>query len=280
VAADAGTGNIGSPCDPATGQGCTGRAACLKLGTATGVCAISGCTVEDITTPGVEDSCPKITSPEGTSYRTVCTRVPIQGGTYCLPECTPSTITNPCKRFHTGPYKDKSTPLSCDPASIIYNDHSEVCLLPGCSDDTDCWKNFVERDQTCHKATGICQTKGQAGVLVGSPCKVSSDCGPAQFCYPERRDKSGRTLVEGGYCTVVGCGYADERTTIWDCPSGSKCFSMGSLSTLSMCLATGCSPDKPPESDGCRDTATPGQYDCIYIDKVAVCWLAPSTKNK
>jgi hypothetical protein len=281
VAADAGTGNIGSPCDPDTGQGCTGGATCLKIGHQAAVCTISGCTLENIATPGTEDTCPTITPRSGPSFRTVCTRVPIAGGTFCLPACTPSTTQNPCKVFHSGPYKARSRPLSCDPASIIYNDHSEVCLLPGCLQDTDCWQNALMRDQICHKPTGTCQTVGQAGVKVGAPCKVSTDCGPSQFCYPERKESGGRTLVEGGYCTVVGCNYgeADNKTSIWDCPAESRCFTMGSLNALSMCLATGCSPEKPPESDGCRDKASAGQYDCIYIEKVAVCWLAPSAKN-
>ena len=258
-----GAGNIGSSCDPLKPTECVGKTSCLKLAEGLGVCTISSCTMEDISTPAIEDTCPKVTPPKGgAAVRTICTRVPTAGGQYCLPQCSPSTSSNPSSKFHSG--------LSCDPISILYNDHSEVCLLPGCTQDTDCWKAM--KDSYCHKTTGTCFTNGKSGVKVGDPCKSSSDCGPNQYCYPQRKDSQGKVMVEGGYCTMVGCKYLKP----WDCPAGSQCFSMGSLNALSLCLALGCSADKPPATDGCRDETSAGQYDCIHLDKYQVCWLAPN----
>ena len=265
---DAGSGNIGVQCDPKTSNGCKGAATCLEVTDKVGVCALSGCTMEDITTPAVEDTCPKIATPGGGAKTpTICTRVPDAGGNYCLPKCSISTKTprtNPCLKFHQG--------LACDPVSLTYNDHSEVCLFPRCNKDADCDnKDPWNLDSKCDVDLGLCFPVGKKGAQVGDPCKVSTDCGKNQFCYPERKSKSGKVAVEGGYCTVVGCAYGAP----WTCDSNSKCFSMGSLNALSLCLALGCKADSPPEKDGCRDNASKGQYDCIHLDKYQVCWLAP-----
>jgi len=267
-----GGGNIGAACDPKNpGTTCTRATVCLKVNDKVGVCALPSCTLEDITTPATEDTCPttKVGSGEaGVAWPTVCTRVPNAGGNYCLPKCSIKSNekprTNPCLRFHKG--------LACDPVSLTYNDYSEVCLFPRCEKDTDCGnKDPLKPDSWCDKETGLCFPVGNTKAKVGSPCKVSADCGKNQYCYPERKNSKGKVMVEGGYCTVVGCAYG----TPWTCPTGSKCFSMGSLNTLSLCLALGCKADSPPAKDNCRDEASAGQYDCIYLDKYQVCWLAP-----
>ena len=265
-----GSGNIGQECDPTSGKGCTGAATCLKVTDKVGVCSLPNCTLEDISTPATEDTCPttKVGQDSGKGWPTVCTRVPNAGGNFCLPKCDIKTNekprTNPCLRFHKG--------LACDPVSLTYNDHSEVCLFPRCTKDTDCGnKDPLKPDSWCDQETGLCFPVGKAKAGVGAPCKVSSDCGKNQYCYPERKSSGGKVLVEGGYCTVVGCAYGAP----WTCPSGSKCFSMGSLNALSLCLALGCNADDPPAKDNCRDEASAGQYDCIYLDKYQVCWLAP-----
>lgn len=267
---DGGTGNVGHKCDPQKGTGCTGAATCLKVAPGVGVCAIPKCTLEDIATPAVEDSCPKVDTPGGgAKTQTVCTRVPAAGGTFCLPKCQISTKkprTNPCAKFHKS--------LTCDPVSLLYNDHSEVCLFAACQKDADCaGYHPLNPDYRCDKEVGICFPLGKKGVKVGAPCKKSTDCGSGQFCYPETKTSYG-TVVEGGYCTVVGCSFGDP----WVCPSGSKCFTMGTIHTLSLCLALGCQADKPPASDGCRDKASAGQYDCFYLDQHQVCWVAPKSR--
>lgn len=266
-----GGGNIGAECDPVKKTGCKGSTVCLKVSATVGVCALPSCTLEDITTPSVEDTCPATSVgvvDAGKGLPTVCTRVPNAGGNYCLPLCSikanQKKRTNPCLRFHKG--------LACDPVSLIYNDHSEVCLFPRCMKDADCGnKDPLKPDSWCDLDTGLCFPVGKAKAQVGSPCKVSADCGKNQYCYPERKTSGGKVMVEGGYCTVVGCSYGAP----WTCPTGSRCFSMGSLNALSLCLALGCKADDPPAKDQCRDEASPGQYDCIYLDKNQVCWLAP-----
>lgn len=261
-----GTGNIGQFCNPQDGtKGCQGKATCLTLSSSVGICAVPGCTLEEVSTPEIEDTCPLIPTPGSSSpTRTICTRIQDLGTTYCLPACTPSTQGNPCTKFHAL--------LACDPVSLLYNDHSAVCLFPRCVKDSDCGnKSSINPDATCHTPTGVCMTKGSPNAKIGDPCKSDKDCGNWQNCYPQRKTSTGKTVVEGGYCTVVGCHLGAP----WACPAGSKCFSMGPLNTLSLCLATGCQATKPNNLDGCRDEATANQYDCIYLDKTEVCWLDP-----
>jgi len=261
-----GTGNIGQPCTPGSAKRpCTGQAVCLALSTTTGICAVPDCKMEDIKTAEVEDSCPMISAKDGGALtRTACTRIKSLKRTFCLPVCKPDPKGNPCSKFHSG--------LACDPVSLLYNGHSAVCLFPRCEKDMDCGnKNPISPDSTCHKATGTCLVRGKTGAKVGDPCSTDTDCGVGQNCYPEQKEASGKTRVEGGYCTVVGCSLGDP----WKCPANSKCFSMGPAGALSLCLATGCTVNKPDASDGCRDKATAGQYDCYYISKTPVCWLKP-----
>lgn len=263
---DAGSsGNIGAPCTPGSDAGCSGAATCLGLSQSVGICAVAGCTLEDPSTATIEDTCPAIPLPgaPGKTVATVCTRAPAAGGTFCLPSCTPSATQNSCAVFHPQ--------VACDPVSVLYNDHSAVCLVPACSKDTDCPAvHPLHPEATCHQGSQTCLPKGKAAGKVGSPCVTNADCGNGQFCYPQRRSKSGKVTVEGGYCTVLGCAHGAP----WTCPSGAKCFTIGSGTAMSMCLATGCQAGKPDASDGCRDEASPGQYDCLYLDKTQVCWLA------
>lgn len=259
-------GNIGRPCNPSIKiNGCTGDAMCVALNATMGVCAVPDCKMEDITTAEVEDSCPQISTPGGgAATRTACTRIKSLGRTFCLPICKPDPKSNPCTKFHKE--------VACDPVSLLYNGHSAVCLFPRCEKDPDCGnKNPFSPDSTCHKASGTCLVRGKSGAKVGDPCLVDTDCGTGQNCYPEQKDKTGKKVVEGGYCSVIGCALGAP----WQCPASSQCFSMGPAGALSLCLATGCSVSKPDDQDGCRDKATPGQYDCYYISKAPVCWLKP-----
>ena len=265
------TANIGAPCNPAQGGlGCTGEATCLDVsgaacdlqsGVGCGICALGGCTLENITTPVKEDTCPK---------GSACTRVPVaerELKTFCLPSCSPSMTTNPCT--HKG--------VTCHPASIVFNDHTEVCLFPACKVDADCGnKDPLNPDSLCLAASGICLSRGSTKGRVGDPCTKSKDCGPYQYCLLEQKDASGKTLLQGGYCTVVGCKYFDDQdpqTKYWQCPSESTCFYMGSGQFVSFCLATNCDPNAPDVSDGCRDQAAAGQYDCIQLGAEKACWI-------
>lgn len=271
--------NIGAPCDPKNGDAdCDGGAECLDLsggspgacdlpgGKGCGVCVLVGCTVEDIETPAVEDTCPK---------GTACTVLPVVSGTetFCLQKCTPQPDSNPCAATHAG--------LTCHPASIVLNWHTEVCVYPACSADQDCGnKDPLKPDSVCLVKSGTCLVKGDPQAKVGDPCTKSSDCGPYQSCLAEQKESSGTIKLEGGYCTKIGCKYGDPQTSpdYWGCPPDSECFYMGSGQFVTFCLATTCDPTKPDDSDGCRDQASAGQYDCIELgttgsDKVNVCWL-------
>lgn len=284
--------SLGRPCDPARDSAdCTGGAVCfdphgsatgacdLNSGAGCGVCALKGCTLEDIETPSIEDDCPQMTR-AGKSYRSACARVPLATSgagkastvNLCLPTCTPSPDSNSCAAVigHAG--------LACDPASIFYTGHSEVCLFAACERDSDCGNgNPVSPDSVCHKASATCGVLGAKNGTIGAPCSVSADCGPDQFCYPEQTLPSGKTIAEGGYCTLVGCKYAKSYGSLWSCPGGSKCFMMGSGHAVSFCLAVGCDSSQPAAKDNCRDEAKdPTQYQCID----SVCWIAvPSKKN-
>jgi hypothetical protein len=272
-------GNVGAPCDPeqGTAKGCTGEAVCLKFAPSmpatpcdlatgkgcTGVCTLAGCTLEDIATPEIEDDCP-----EGT----VCTRIPVATGevkTFCLDRCEPAVDKNPCSSKHAG--------LTCHPASVVLNDHTEVCLYPACEKDSDCGNmDPINPDSICLEKSGMCLSRGDPAGKIGDPCKTSLDCGPHQYCLLEQTDGSG-TLFEDGYCTLVGCKYndkfSDPKMPYWQCPPESKCFFMGSGQFISFCLAVNCDPSQPDDKDGCRDQASPGQYDCIELGKEKVCWI-------
>jgi hypothetical protein len=252
-------GNIGDPC--VVGTGCSGAAECLEVGPGIGVCARKGCTPENVTTAKTEDDCPMLgTGPA--AVRTVCTRISTGASAsayFCLPKCEPKPDANPCVGV-------VGARLACDPVSLLQNGWSEVCMLPACESDAECGnRNPISPDSTCDPATGTCQARGNAGVKIGAKCKTSADCGPKQFCYAERKDRDGKPMVEGGYCTIVGCGYGGP----WACPADSKCVSMAK--TFTMCLATGCVLAAPPGKDGCRDGTAAGQYKCIPQDTTSVC---------
>jgi hypothetical protein len=259
-------GNVGQPCDPNTKQKCTGEAECLPVSAKVGICAIPNCKMEDITTPAIEDDCPPLTS---ISRRSICTAVQVPAGdagyknaTYCLPECKASPELNDCKTVNPE--------LACDPVTLLLNGHAEVCLVPACTENAQCGKDPVKPGATCDPLSGTCQVVGKPGAAIGSPCLVSADCGKGQFCMPEYVDtKTGRTVLAGGYCTIVGCKHGG----IWSCPAGSKCFLLGSTEALSLCLAVGCDPTKEPNKDGCRDEAPAGQYTCTVQSGVNVCWI-------
>jgi hypothetical protein len=266
-------GNVGAPCDRTTKTGCTGAAECLEVSAAVSICAIPGCTPDDITTAAYEDDCPLL---PGMGRRTICTSVQVPGGdagfvnvNYCLPECTASPNTNSCAEVNSS--------LSCDPITLLLNGHAEVCLVPACSESSQCGKDPVNPGASCDKSSRTCQLTGTAGVAIGSPCLVSSDCGPGQLCLPEYTDsKTGKVVLAGGYCTIVGCNHYDASSAnqLWKCPDGSKCFLLGSNQALSLCLAVGCTVGtKPGEPDGCRDEAPAGQYTCTLQSGVGVCWV-------
>jgi hypothetical protein len=185
---------------------------------------------------------------------------------FCLPACIPRADLNPCKKMgHPG--------LACDPVSILLNDVSEVCLFPACNKDADCGnKNPMDPDSTCHLPSGLCRTRGSPQGVIGGACQVSADCGEYQYCFPEQT-VDGEVIAEDGYCTLFGCKYYDgAEPPFWQCPVGSECFL---IEGLSLCLATGCDHTAENPVDGCRDTASDGQYDCIKPgnDLPAVCWL-------
>jgi len=270
--------NIGAPCDPAKGGvGCTGGAVCLDLGSTgcdlatgwgCGVCALGDCTMENIATTEKEDTCP-----EGA----VCTQVPVAAGsvkTFCLLGCVPSFDSNDSNPCATG--SPSHAGVACHPASVVLNDHAEVCLFPACKTDADCGnKDLLNPDSICMKGSGICLSRGNQQALIGGPCTGSQHCGPHQYCLLEQKDAGGKVVMQGGYCTLVGCKYYEDnnsKTDYWRCPSGSKCFYMGSGQFVSFCLATECDPGAPDEADSCRDEADLGQYDCIQLGAEKACW--------
>ncbi len=245
-------GTIGAPCTPGKGGEC-GGSECLDVGGGVGVCSVRGCVPEDLKTAATEDNCPALPS----GVRTVCTSLTPKGSTsaasYCLPKCTPSASKNACAGL-------VDAKLTCDPISLLQNGWSEVCMLPACTGDAECGnRNPLNPDSKCDPTTGTCRVRGVDGVKVGSRCKTSTECGPGQFCYAEHKDASGKTIAEGGYCTVIGCSYGGP----WSCPTGSACVVLGSAKAFSYCLATGCSDTAPAASDGCRDEAAPEQYKCV-----------------
>ncbi len=260
-------GNVGTPCT--TDEPCTGQTECLVIDDIVGLCSLSHCTMEDINTPEREDNCPVLVG----GGATVCTEVPVsddQGETinmtYCLPKCMPEANRNPCTEMGF-------EGLACDPLSILLNGHSEVCLFPVCKTHEDCGnKNPTNPNALCVKETGTCEIRGEEGIPVGSPCTISTDCGPAQFCFAEFSDEQGQVFAEGGYCTKIGCAYGGP----WTCPEESKCFSMANA--MSLCLVMGCNSTEPPDSNGCRDEATTGQYSCIKLGADEVCWLDLASK--
>lgn len=266
------SGNIGDPCEPTVSGQCTGGTVCLNVGGGVGVCTISGCQLEDIATPASEDDCPTIAASDQSHRKTVCTEVSVaapDGGyrtdTFCFPQCTVRPDANDCAVVNPQ--------LACDPASLLQNGYREVCMLPACKVDSDCGnRSLMHPDSICHVATGTCHTRGTVGVEIGSPCKVNSDCGPYQFCFPEQKDDKGNRIVEGGYCTIIGCMHFGP----WTCPESSKCFVLASSKDFSLCLATGCNPLEEPKQDGCRDEASAGQYDCRVEEQDSYCWLDPS----
>jgi hypothetical protein len=246
-AADAGLqGNIGQPCNVSTGSGCTGHAKCLALTATDGICAIPDCTLEDTTTPTSEDTCPA---------EAACAGIPVEsaGGptvrNFCLPRCLPDADEKTCAPLG-------ATALACDPLSILLTGHTEVCAVVACTRGEDCGEGM-----RCHEPSGVCLLTGQAGVKVGDPCSDVDDCGPDQFCLPERKH-DGQVRLAGGYCTVVGCKYEGP----WSCPEGSECIGLGSEEqAMTLCLAL-C--DLASNSPQCREG-----YDCLEVDSVGVCWL-------
>ncbi|MCA9669332.1 MAG: hypothetical protein KC503_27240 [Myxococcales bacterium] len=263
--ADALSGRLGSPCNVADGSGCVDGTTCLDVGLGVGVCVIPGCTIEDIETPGREDDCPP---------GAACARVPIRLSdgttrveTYCLRTCVPDPDRNSCAE------SSNNGQLACDPASVLFTGHAEVCLFPACKGAGDCGNNLT--DYRCDDKTKTCFGVGKPNVPVGSPCKVATDCGPDQFCLAER-EIGGTTKVSGGYCTIVGCKHAPmaDPQGPWHCPANSRCYSLGRSEAVSLCLATGgCDPKAAPEKDGCRDEAAVGQYQCLEVGGTGVCWL-------
>lgn len=252
------TGLVGKKCDPAGPNICSGDSLCFNVGRNIGVCAIPDCTLEDPATSQREDNCPT---------GTACGQVSVSGDagykrrTFCFAMCTPQVDANPCAAIHPD--------LSCDPSTILLTGYTEVCAAPGCHQDTQCGTGQpLDPKAVCDTKTNICFSDGKKDATVGDPCWVSQDCGKDQFCYPELAG-AGKPKVLGGYCTKLGCKYEGR----WSCPSNSKCFQLGAGQAVSICLATGCDTKADPLSDGCRDEAPAGAYDCFKIGDDAVCWI-------
>ncbi|MFH1131026.1 MAG: hypothetical protein V1754_06805 [Pseudomonadota bacterium] len=262
--------SIGAPCDVNSGAGCKSEEVCLDVGQNKGVCALPGCTMEDITTSLPEDDCPS---------GAACVRVAVNGGvggeeeiSVCVPTCKPSSVENPCAKF--------GSQLSCDPRSIFLTGYAEVCLFPACVNDSDCPGASVldPGAADCDQEIGVCFTNGTPGGDISSPCLVSKDCGKGQVCFraqstfnAQNASQQGTPDVVGGYCTIVGCSYGG----LWECPSNSSCFYIGSTQDISLCLAIGCDASAPEEKDGCRDETPGGPYSCLSVEKQSVCWLKP-----
>ncbi|MCB9556089.1 MAG: hypothetical protein H6707_08295 [Deltaproteobacteria bacterium] len=250
------SGIVGAPCDVQSGAGCTAPAFCLDVGIGVGQCVISGCSMENLETPAREDTCPKATA---------CARIPTQdqqgrGHTnVCLPTCTVDPTRNSCA----------NSQLACDPRSILFTGYAEVCLFAACTSSADCGNQSpLSPDSRCDARSGVCFVLGDPQASVGAPCKISSDCGPAQICLTEQR--AGYSVsIAGGYCSVVGCKYKGPYV----CPSGSDCFALGATRDVSVCLQTGCDPAQPEASDACRDEAPAGQYRCVGVGSEGVCWV-------
>jgi hypothetical protein len=262
--------NVGAACVPGAIGTCRDQAVCLDVsnGGSVGVCALAGCTLEDLATPAVEDNCPSLRLADGDQLRTVCTLVQTTKQSYCFPLCKPDPRANSC-RFGDAALSQQ---LACDPISILQNGHTEVCAAAACTKDADCNPNPLKPQYTCDVETEICRVRGTAGMKVGAPCKESTECGPGQHCYRERADRAGKTIVQNGYCTMVGCKYGGP----WSCPAGSKCYTIGSpAAAISLCLAIGCDPTaSSSDPDFCRADANPGQYDCTVQGGDTVCWLS------
>ncbi|MCK5797991.1 MAG: hypothetical protein KAI47_12435 [Deltaproteobacteria bacterium] len=255
---DSFTGGVGRPCDFQGVNRCGGQAICIDLGRGVGACAIPDCTLEDLKTAAKEDNCP-----EGTSCGAISWPIGGGGGTrrnFCFVDCTVSATENSCRAVHPD--------LACDPSTILFTGHSEVCATPACRQAGDCGTgNPLDPKATCDTVTGLCFVKGEAGASVGDPCKVSTDCGEDQFCYTG--GGSLQNTVVGGYCTKLGCSHGGR----WSCPPGSGCFQLGSAHSVSICLATGCDLTAELQEDGCRDEDTSGAYDCLKSGTQAVCWV-------
>jgi len=252
--------HIGDPCTPEAHQCGIGQV-CLRLKEGSGVCTLPNCTMELIETSQREDSCP-----EGSA----CTEVSIVGplgyeyGRFCLRVCEPVTDHNPCAEHHPD--------LACSPASIFATGHTEVCGELACNSDLECnLGNPMDPNASCDTTLNLCFLRGTPEADIGSPCKASTECGEGQYCLPEAR-QGDVVYLPGGYCTKVGCRYGGP----WACPEGSACYSLGAAQALSLCMATGCDPKAPEESDGCRDESSPADaYECLVIDAEGVCWQPP-----
>jgi hypothetical protein len=267
-------GNVGAPCSTNTGEGCTGQAECLGVTADVGMCAIPDCTMEDLETPAIEDDCPALAA--GPS---VCTLIQVQSGDggfkearYCLPQCSAKATENACAAVNPA--------LTCDPVTMLLNGHAEVCLMAACP-AAPCSNDPIKPPTTCDTPSATCQVTGKQDAKIGSPCLVSSDCGQGQFCLPETTDKSGATVLAGGYCTIIGCEHGDSKNpNLWTCPRDSKCFTVGKLS---LCLAVGCEWKAQPGQTGCRNDAPTGQYTCTLYkvdgNDVGVCWINVSTQK-
>jgi hypothetical protein len=267
AAQDAGKrGNVGKPCED--NEACEGDATCLKVAQGVGMCAIPDCTTDPV------DDCPIITW-LSTRRRSVCTTLQVKrtgGGLqtvkYCLPECTASAERNTCAEINPA--------LTCDPVTMLLNGHAEVCVAPACQSNTSCTNDPLHPGGTCDAKSQTCLEGGKVGVTVGSPCGDSTECGPGQFCLPQQVESdTGKVFLAGGYCTIIGCSHYG----IWTCPSGSKCFLLGSNQAISLCLAVGCNPKaNQGEPTGCRDNAPAGQYACTLFKDLdgsdnGVCWV-------
>lgn len=248
---------IGKSCDPTSTDPLCGRnAICVNLGRGVGVCTIKNCTLDNLETSELEDSCP---------IGNACTLVHLdstthdEGDTICLPRCTPRIDGNPCAELNEE--------ISCAPSTSLQTGNSAVCGVPSCKTNADCNQSILEITATCDVVTGLCFTQNDNDIEISSPCKSSLDCGTNQFCY--KKGFVSEVDAEGGYCTKVGCEYGGK----WSCPEGSKCFLLGASAAISLCLKVGCDTDSTSDQDGCRDE-TEDAYRCMTIEDDSVCWLS------
>lgn len=176
--------------------------------------------------------------------------------------------------------------LSCDPSTVNLRPYGQVvCLHAGCAADRECSllglaSDLCSTDNQCKTRLGaadaFCQgvrcarpgrclpsglcgvhDKGSPTARIGDPCETDFQCPSAAFCLPEV-DRSGKeTGHRNGYCTSVGCAYAN-LLPFKECPAGATCSTLDTFD--GECLRI-CDPGAAASCRGhAQDKA--GDYEC------------------
>lgn len=220
---------LGKGCTTSGGE-CGSAATCLLTSGTFGVCTCT-CTLDNPATTGVnEDSCPG-------KPQNFCRAVPLNSGAtqnYCFKSCTPKLGSSEC-----------GAPLACDPRSSGFSPKIGlgVCLLPGCSKDSECpvltatscttqnpaltcaagevcipltgatTSGRCAKAGKCDLASGLCTTHtlGNAAAKVGDPCAADTDCGGNMRCQIQVdlatvAKKGGQSCVNDEECCSGRCG--------------------------------------------------------------------------